>query len=264
MFDVLRESDDGIHVCTTNYDQMMENYINESNNGYSCVDGFDLDQDTQKNLFDQLNFKPNNDTSKNTTCYLYKLHGSLNWIPCDLNGDDKICRRELEEYQDNNFVIYPTLGKKDEYYNEPYSFLMKKFKERIDNSDMFIVIGYSFRDDVINEQFKKFLNKDHTKIFVISPTAEDDTLRICEDENKLVSFHYENGTRHIYDKIILPIHKANTGNTFDPQKIKTFIETAMPSFFDEKIKVINSVVRLEDAGSMFKLIQMYSQVCNKI
>ena len=265
VFNVLRDSDDGIHICTTNYDQIMEHYIDAPTNDYFRIDGFALDRKTQKVFFDPLNFNMINiDDSKQIPCYLYKLHGSLNWVPYYWEGVVKIYRREPEDHHGDNFVIYPTLvKKKEEYHNEPYSFLMEKFQERIDNSDIFIVIGYSFRDEQINEYFKQFLNKDHARMFVISPTAEVDTRYICEDKNKSSSILYADEAERHYIVEFLSWYEIHTHDTPDPKEITQKLESVVPDFFDEKIKVINFVDRLEESYSMFELIQIYIQICNE-
>ena len=41
------------------------------------------------------------------------------------------------------------------------------------DADVFIVIGYSFRDH-LNDSFLNFLNKGNTKLIIISPTAISD------------------------------------------------------------------------------------------
>lgn len=178
LFDLLRDSKDGIHICTTNYDQVMENYIDGNGNGLNRVDGFDNNNNERKLFFQSDSFSDpnqNNSSTGDQNCYLYKLHGSLNWVPYDA----RIRQRDSEEQVADgaNFVIYPTLSPKDaDYEREPFKTMWKKFQERIATSDVFIVIGYSFRDESINKEFQKFLRRtSDTKMFVISPHASEDT-----------------------------------------------------------------------------------------
>ena len=44
----------------------------------------------------------------------------------------------------------------------------------LEKTDIFIVIGYSFRDDHINQLFKKFLENPTKMLFVISPSSHTD------------------------------------------------------------------------------------------
>ena len=178
VFDILQTSDDGIHICTTNYDQVMEHYIDYDHSGLTRIDGFVSDSSTRKLFFqpDVFSNTPQNKSSSNDkNCYLYKLHGSLNWVAYG----DKIRQREEGEERvadGTNFVIYPTLSPKDNYHqHDPYATIWKKFEERINETDVFVVIGYSFRDSHINNKFKTFLRREKTKMFVISPNATNDT-----------------------------------------------------------------------------------------
>ena len=175
VFQILQTSDDGIHICTTNYDLVMEHYIDIDGNGLARVDGFLHDDSTSKLFFDPTTFsRPPQNNNQDTRCYLYKLHGSLNWV----SHGDKIRQRETDESfaGEDNVIIYPTLSSKDKNYNrEPYKTMQSKFKARVKKTDVFIVIGYSFRDESINKEFKNFLRRDKTKMIVISPSAEDDT-----------------------------------------------------------------------------------------
>lgn len=189
IFNIMRQSDDGIHVFTTNYDQVMEKYIDDENNALSRVDGFTYNANVQKSLFDPKVFSDSQQDDNNTNgekCYLYKLHGSLNWVW----HDGSIRRREDNEIRpedERDVVIFPTLSPKDEYYGQiPFNTLRKQFQERLQKTDVFIVIGYSFRDDLINEDFVKFLSRKKTMMFVVSPSAVHDTDEKFNNEEKIV------------------------------------------------------------------------------
>ena len=263
VFAILHNSEDEIHICTTNYDRVMEHYI-DKNKSLIRIDGFTNDVSERKDLFDPKVFNTSYDhKSNNTKCYLYKLHGSLNWIQHPDN--EKIWQREdVETYQDgSNFVIYPTKSKEEtRYVKEPYSTLMKKFRECISNSDVFIVIGYSFRDDIINKQFKKFLNKDHTKIFVISPDAEQDTREFFNDVITSCSMHFAGPDQQNIQQF-LQWYNDNNGDTLGPNEIKAPLESILPDFSDEKIKIYNFVSKLENANDkMFEMIRIIVRMHN--
>ena len=189
IFSIMHQSDDGIHVFTTNYDQVMERYIDDENNTLSRVDGFTYNTNVQKFLFDPKAFssnqQDNNDTNEEK-CYLYKLHGSLNWVWHDGN----IRRREDNEKRpedERDVVIFPTLSPKDNYYEQiPFNTLRKQFQERVQKTDVFIVVGYSFRDDLINKSFVEFLSREKTMMFVISPNAVHDTGKKFSDKEKII------------------------------------------------------------------------------
>ena len=193
MFNILDRSDDGIHICTTNYDQVMEHYINMDNNGLIMVDGFAHDNNTQKVFFNSDNFnnKHNNVDQSTKNSYLYKIHGSLNWID---HGENKIQRRdENESWEGTNLVLYPTLScKKDYYKKEPYTTLQDQFKNRIQETDVFIVVGCSLRDREINDQFENFLKREKTRMFVISPDADKKTTVLLNKSTPVHSLNFQN------------------------------------------------------------------------
>ena len=160
-----------IHVFTTNYDQIVEEYVRNTK-GLFPNDGFKHDEKTQKNIFDSKNFDANRDDDGRTTVNIYKLHGSLNWKK--VNG--QIMRQDTENQSQNkseNILIYPTLDPKNGLDEEPYKTISSKFKTHIKNTDVFVVVGYSFRDAPINDIFKKFVELGK-KLIVISPTVSTD------------------------------------------------------------------------------------------
>ena len=172
-----------IHVFTTNYDQVVEEYV-QKNDRLTPNDGFDYDKSTTKHVFNPNYFDTNSNDGK-TQVNIYKLHGSLNWKK--MNG--KIIRREREERNQNeseNILIYPTLNPKNGLDKEPHKTISSKFKAHIENADVFIVIGYSFRDDYINDIFKEFVELGK-RLIIISPTVDSDLKDIdfISDDNSV-------------------------------------------------------------------------------
>ena len=159
-----------IHVFTTNYDQVVEEYVRNTD-GLILNDGFKHDRGTEKKIFNSNNFDTNGNDEEETV-NIYKLHGSLNWKK--VNG--KIIRQDSEEQNQNEFenlLIYPTLNLKNGLDEEPHKTIYSKFKAHITNTDVFVVIGYSFRDEHINDIFKKFVELGKILI-IISPTVDSD------------------------------------------------------------------------------------------
>ena len=159
-----------IHVFTTNYDQVVEEYVRD-NDRLTPNDGFEHDKSATKNFFNPDSFDTNSNDGK-TQVNIYKLHGSLNWKK--MNGD--IIRQEREEQNQNEFeniLIYPTLNPKNGLDEEPHKAIYSKFQAHIENTGVFVVIGYSFRDEHINDIFKKFVELGKILI-IISPTVDSD------------------------------------------------------------------------------------------
>ena len=264
VFGIICNSDDGIHICTTNYDQVMENYIDNDDNGLIRVDGFVHDNATHKLIFQSnILFNPQQNNTINTkNCYLYKLHGSLNWI----THEGQIRQRETDEsFADgSNFVIYPTRSSKDDdYKQEPYATMLAKFKERIEKTDVFIVIGYSFRDESINKEFQNFLRRNKTKMFVISPHAKIDTSTgLGTEEFAHINLDLTNSSQqeHIreYDFLCTVDYEGN--NISEVKEVKAALETYLPNFCDANNKVYNLIGKLEDANALH-LLPVLPLVC---
>lgn len=88
--------------------------------------------------------------------YLYKLHGSVNWI--ENNTDNKLFK--VKEIQDptiekleneETIMIHPTPLKYNVSLGSPYSDLFREFQRKLmSNNNILVTIGYSFSDEHIN------------------------------------------------------------------------------------------------------------------
>lgn len=161
-----------MNIYTTNYDRVIEEYCNY----YSTLilkDGF-----TYVDSIQQREWNPDQEyTSINVTnkqiVNLYKLHGSLNWR---ITYDDRIVNVNTEEYVSNsnmfkrNLVIYPS--EKNYERTEPFKTLYNYFKKSIEKTFIYIIIGFSFRDDALNNVFLDFLKQNNKYMIVVSPKAK--------------------------------------------------------------------------------------------
>jgi len=265
-FDILRDSEDGIHICTTNYDQVMENYIDAPDNGLKRIDGFNNNDSEHKSFFQPNSFSEPNQNNSDTddrNCYLYKLHGSLNWV----SYYDKVRQRESEEQvaDGSNFVIYPTLSSKDvDYEREPFRTMWEKFRDRIETSDVFIVIGYSFRDELINKEFQKFLRRtSDTKMFVISPSASEDTSRGLGSETFAHSLNVANSATQELIRQCLDQYNTwrNGADCQDVSKLVDALRPSLPVLCGKDNPQINNWIGTLENVSELGLTSMISHIC---
>lgn len=169
VFSALEKATNKITVFTTNYDNAVENYCNMSNQ-YSCVDGFAINGSHHK--WDERNYSID---GIEHPVYLYKLHGSLDWKEHKRHGIIKF-PSETHRGAPNvarDIVIMPTRSPKEEENFHPLNKLFKMFAQNLKEARGCIVIGYSFRDDKINEVLLSFIEKIRI-VAVISPTAVED------------------------------------------------------------------------------------------
>ena len=73
-----------------------------------------------------------------------------------------------------DLLIYPTLSPKEGAEIEPYMTIRKQFEVLMDTMDACIVIGFSFRDEHINDIFSKFQTRGKSLIIVF-PSADKTT-----------------------------------------------------------------------------------------
>lgn len=149
------------NIFTTNYDLYSEtaldrlgiHYVNGFSGGihkyfnptifnYALSEKMDLSQ-SKWNVIDNF-------------FYLYKIHGSVNWIIDE--GSSKLFRiREIQDVSyDNlkakeNIMIHPTPLKHNASFGSPYSDLFREFQKKLmRNNNILITLGYSFSDEHIN------------------------------------------------------------------------------------------------------------------
>lgn len=159
------------NIFTTNYDGIIESYCKESERRYNLVDGFEYDSFSGLKKWNSSTFSQVNDT---TSLYLFKLHGSLNWKRHRKHGIVKLEDIEKPMKNDGQYLtdilIKPSRSPKEEERHEPFRTLISEFKERIEKSNICMVIGYSFRDEGINEIFDGFMKRGG-RLIIISPDA---------------------------------------------------------------------------------------------
>ena len=150
-----------LSIFTTNYDLYSEramdllgiHYVNGFTGGiskffnpaifnYALAEKMDLSQ-SKWNVIDNF-------------FYLYKLHGSVNWIEAE--AENKLFK--VKEIQDPTFdileseesiMIHPTPLKYNASLGSPYSDLFREFQKKLmRNNNILVTIGYSFSDEHIN------------------------------------------------------------------------------------------------------------------
>lgn len=165
------------NIFTTNNDLLSEKALDELNINFSSGFGGGIERFFNPARF-SYTFSRKIDSSNekfesiDNMVYLYKLHGSINWIEnfksnsffkiqeVPINFDDS---KSLE-----NVMIYPTPLKQNKSLGSPYSDLIREFQKKIllPHSVLFI-IGYSFRDEHINNIIYQALASNSTINIVI-------------------------------------------------------------------------------------------------
>jgi len=146
-----------IWVFTTNYDPIIEEYCEEESH-IDLIDGFDRATRT-KGIWEPEKFDKYPSARK--LLKLVKLHGSCNWY--EIKGKILCIPAEVRALaggvEPKNSLIYPT-QQKEIFARSPFRELFQLFQRVLLNeADGCIIIGYSFRDDIIKRIFQKALEK---------------------------------------------------------------------------------------------------------
>lgn len=136
---------DNIGILYTNgFSGGINKYFNPTIFNYAFAERMDLSQ-SKWNIIDNF-------------IYLYKIHGSVNWIEDEDSTMNKLFK--IREIQDVSFdslkdretiMIYPSPTKQNASLGSPYSDLFREFQKKLmQNNNVLITMGYSFSDEHIN------------------------------------------------------------------------------------------------------------------
>lgn len=175
-------------IFTTNYDLSVERYCEERD--LRLVTGFKTDARGTRLIFD-----PNLYEATPRPYRIVKLHGSIDQFVREDGTIVKLPYRPTvnslygEKYL-GEMMIYP-IGEK--YISRsPYFELFKCLKESI--RDLCVVIGYSFRDEAINNAFIDGVRKDEKlKIILIDPNASETikNVGIIKKNIRMIAMEFE-------------------------------------------------------------------------
>jgi hypothetical protein len=109
---------------------------------------------------------------------LLKLHGSIDWYWEWQRGEDdelplRVVAKSSEPGSDDGEPVL-AFGSRNKLKPEgPYLSLLSEFEDKLADSDHLIVVGYSFRDDHINEVIVRWTREDKKRtISIIDPSPE--------------------------------------------------------------------------------------------
>ena len=200
---------------TTNYDTLLEDALGLEK--ITVVDGFSGGSIGYWN--------PTNEFAKEVIhprkCYLYKLHGSIDWQRDKLNG--LVRTRYGTKYLKNisDILIYPQATKYVETQKDPFSYLFSGFRNALNssNDNVLITCGYSFGDEHINAEIESALSSQLNRTTLIAFIAEDNSNR--QKVNKILDSWlinpnfgervYAAGKKGIYYNSITPLEPSGGG-----------------------------------------------------
>jgi hypothetical protein len=142
-----------LKIFTLNYDLCVEQNLKDEHSEM----GFDE--------FDKWSFRRYDygDTNRETSFYLYKLHGSINW---QKTKDEQLIKSEGDIKTDDLAIIFGISNKLQSY--DPYLFYFYEFREHCLGANLIVCSGYGFMDNHINDVIKQGLKNSPSKKLVIN------------------------------------------------------------------------------------------------
>lgn len=236
-----------LNIFTTNYDLYSEramdllgsHYVNGFTGGiskffnpaifnYALAEKMDLSQ-SKWSVIDNF-------------FYLYKIHGSINWVESD--GENKLFKvKEIQEptyvqlEKESTIMIHPTPLKYNASLGSPYSDLFREFQKKLmQNNNILITVGYSFSDEHINNLiFQAFTIPSFRLIVIGEPTATKEIGKLLELNDSRIWIIGEN---------------SSSGNSKDIPLhfFKRFVEEILPDLTAEDLdkKMETTINNLKD------------------
>lgn len=173
-------------IFTTNYDLILEKSF--ENLLIPFYDGF-IGSFEPFFAHESLDGKSNYDRPPFSWTRLWKLHGSIGWF-WKLNDDKKTHRvirlssGAKDKFPEAEIVIYPSRDKYESSRKQPFTSYFDRLKEfLLAGEGIFIISGYSFSDEHVNEVIFNGLNQNN-RLHIISFFYSDDTLEKIITEGK--------------------------------------------------------------------------------
>jgi hypothetical protein len=149
------------NIFTSNYDLYSEKAMDEL--GISYTNGFSgfVERYFNPSIFnyalaEQMDISSFKWSIIDSYIYLFKIHGSVNWIEVD-DGNKLFKIKELQNSNfeflkdQKNLMIYPSPLKQNASLGTPYTDLFREFQKRIaQKQSVLVTMGYSFADEHIN------------------------------------------------------------------------------------------------------------------
>ncbi len=186
-----------INVFTTNNDLFNETALDSLNIHY--INGFSGGLKKYFNpAFFNYTYSKRMDTSLDkfepvsNMVYLYKIHGSVNWIEDSSNANSYFNIRELTEIEEDyngKAMIYPTPLKQNKSLGSPYVDLFRELQHKLlEPNSVLFVIGYSFNDEHINDIIYRSLVTNSSLILCVINQL-DESQPICNvKDNRIFRF----------------------------------------------------------------------------
>jgi hypothetical protein len=197
------------YVAATNYDLILEGYDKD----YQFPEGHFLRRGFSRGGYCWNESYLDLEANEERVEYL-KLHGSIDWWIRERDGKTvpRECTESLMgERSTRRYMIYPIYEK--HVTLEPYASLYNHFRKWLSYDEVYIAIGYSFRDPSINNAFSDALNRNNGSRLIIinrSPCRIVNRIRIFP-ANRIDIIRAEFGHQNLIQELCDTLHSSPAG-----------------------------------------------------
>lgn len=224
-----------VNVFTTNYDLNNERALDELGavycNGFSGFINRRYNPAIFKHgLYAEMDTKDKSLAQIDNYFFLYKLHGSINWVRDDSQKTffGVTEKQEVGTKDARHMMIYPTPHKQEDSFGIPYSDMFREFQAKISrNNSVLVCIGYGFNDDHVNNIiFRAFTLPTFRLVILGDPKQESIKKLIALNDSRICVVNGE--------------EQKSSGDGAEEEKViyhyfKDFVEYVLPDIGQEKI-----------------------------
>lgn len=177
LFEILEKYPSYFSIFTTNYDTVIEKYIEFKGKFGEFYDGFSYsDHGIKTGVWNPEGY------SKNYKIKLFKLHGSVDQY---YHGEYGIIKTPKLILKAENAMVYPMREK--EVYKDPFFELFTRLKDCLTNKDteICIVIGYSFGDEHIQNIFNDAVKRNRKLKILLGNKNPNEVMKNLEKGKNL-------------------------------------------------------------------------------
>lgn len=259
-----------LSVFTTNNDLFNETAMDNTNTMY--INGFTsgLKRYFNPSLF-HYTYSKRMDSSidkyepVDNMVYLYKLHGSVNWVEQDSVGNKFYNIVEIDAKQSVSFgrsermMIYPTPTKQNKSLGSPYTDIIRAFHHKLlqPNSVLF-VCGYSFSDEHLNRIIYQALAANSSlNVVVVNKLDESKEIKQVDDRR----------IYHLWEEK-QDLTKVTNSSELDEEEdtsevVETTEKTPPIHYFSEFVNLMSEIISQPDDGK--ELLNKFSnEILNQL
>lgn len=259
-----------LSVFTTNNDLFNETAMDNTNTMY--INGFTsgLKRYFNPSLF-HYTYSKRMDSSidkyepVDNMVYLYKLHGSVNWVEQDNVGNkfynivEIDANQSISSEQSKRVMIYPTPTKQNKSLGSPYTDIIRAFHHKLlqPNSVLF-VCGYSFSDEHLNRIIYQALAANSSlNVVVVNKIDESKEIKQVDDRR----------IYHLWEEK-QDLTKATNSSELDEEEdtsevVEPTEKTPPIHYFSEFVNLMSEIISQPDDGK--ELLNKFSnEILNQL